>query len=285
MTMAQQDLFIDSKVEEITPQQAALWLEGANKRNRPLNHARAQALASAIQRGEWWLNGDAIRFCTSGQLLDGQHRLQAIVYAGQAVRTLVVRGLHPDSFTTIDTNRKSRNLSDTIALAGIANYTQLSSVARYMHSWETYGIPFEAKGEKLASVDQLMPYAQRRDLQDATRTVANAKWCKKYIGVGLMGFCYAAFKSYRPEHADAFLAKLESGSGLEEGSPVLALRNRLMMDKTGHTRVLATVKGAMVFKAWRLYLLGANVQSFKNPVVKGVHLRELFKMERSGEGR
>lgn len=283
--MAQQDLFIDSTVEEITPQQAALWLEGANIRNRPLNHARAQALAAAIKRGEWWLNGDAIRFCTSGQLLDGQHRLQAIVYAGQSVKTLVVRGLHPDSFTTIDTNRKSRNLSDTIALAGIANYNQLSTVARFAHSYETYGNPFEAKGEKMASVDQLMAYAQRRDLQDATRVAANAQWCKKYIGVGLAGFCYAVFKAYRPDHADGFMAKLDSGVGLEEGSPVLALRNRLMLEKAGSSRLLATAKAAMIFKAWRLYLLGANVTSFKNPVLPGANMRELFKMERAGEGR
>lgn len=280
--MAQRDLFIDAQVEEITPQQAALWLEVANKRNRPLHMTRCVALAGAIKRGEWWLNGDAIRFCTSGQLLDGQHRLQAIVIAGQSVRTLVVRGLHPDSFTTIDTNCKSRTAADVLALAGMKNSVVLASAARLALSYEKYGQPFETAGDKAPSVDQVMEFAMRPELQAACAAVISHKWCKKYLALGLTTFCYYAFQAYRPDHADTFFSKLETGIGLEDGSPILQVRERMVMDNTATAKMTSVVKCAFVFKAWRLYLLGANVQYLKNPVTGGVSMRQVFAMERLG---
>lgn len=282
MTMAQQDLFIDSKVEEVTPQQAALWLEAANIRNRPLQMTRCQAIAGAISRGEWWLNGDAIRFCTSGQLLDGQHRLQAIVLAGKPVKTLVVRGLHPDSFTTIDTNCKSRTAADVLSLAGMKNCNVLASTARLAFGYHKYGNPYETAGEKAPSVDQVMEQAMRPEIQAATNAVISYKWCKKYLALGVSAFCFYAFHQYRPDHAVTFFEKLETGAGLEDGSPILQLRDRLVMDNNSTARLPAMVKAAFVFKAWRLYLLGANVTYLKSPVTKGVSLRAVFAMERLG---
>lgn len=290
MNMAQPDLFIQSEVETITPMKAAMWLEGANLRNRPLNMGRAKVIAAAIVRGEWALNGAAIRFCTNGQLLDGQHRLQAIVLAGQPVRSLVVRGLSPETFHTIDTNCKSRTMSDVMALAGHKSANVTAAAARLAYSYETYGNPYEAKGEKAATVEQVMAMADTPAMRAAINATISFKWCKKYLSMSLVTFAYYAFDKYRPEHADGFFAKLESGIGLEAGSPILLLRDKLMVERGNIMRETQVSKAALLFKCWRLYLLGSNVTKLVNPLAltgrnKTTNQKDLFAMERERDRR
>ena len=66
--------------ETITPELAAEFLK-KNKSNRPLSSKHVIALAGSIERGEWMFTGESIKFSESDTLLDGQHRLSAIVMA------------------------------------------------------------------------------------------------------------------------------------------------------------------------------------------------------------
>ena len=52
-------------------------LEKYNNGNRPLKKDHVKNLASSLKNNEWMLNGEAIAFSKSGDLLDGQHRLTA----------------------------------------------------------------------------------------------------------------------------------------------------------------------------------------------------------------
>lgn len=284
MTMAQQDLFIESKVEQITPQLAARWLEAANLHNRPLSVERAQALAGAIKRGEWALNGDAIRFSQDGALLDGQHRLQACVLAGKPIWSLVVRGLASNTFSTIDTNRAVRSSRDVMALSGINHYAITAGMSRLTHYYELTGNPYEASVDKNPSVDQLLAIAQRPGYAALASEVYGSRWCKKFVSPALLGFAMYTFTQYREEHAKAFFHKLENGAGLEEGSPILLLRERFTTQVSPQERLRPIAKGAYLFKAFRLYLLGANVKQLKLVFSKNIPLRDHFLMERRGEG-
>jgi len=57
----------------ITPEIAAAMLE-TNTMNRPLSMPHVRKLSDALLRGEWVVNGDAIRISSNGFLIDGQHR-------------------------------------------------------------------------------------------------------------------------------------------------------------------------------------------------------------------
>lgn len=284
MTMAQQDLFIESGVEEITPQQAALWLEGANLHNRPLQMDRAKAICAAILRGEWALNGDAIRFCTNGQLIDGQHRLQGIVLACKPVKSLVVRGLAPNSFATIDTNRTVRSGRDVLALSGIQNYSIAAPAARLMHYFETTGNPYDNRAERSPSAQQLVEIASRPEFAKVAGRAFTLRWCKRFLTPALTSFALYLFSQHRKEHAEQFFAKLETGIGLEQGSPILLLRDRLI-NVGPQDRMKPVARAAYLFKAWRLYLLGANVKQLKLVFSKSTPMKDHFQMERRGEGQ
>ena len=115
-------------VEEltITSEMAVVMLE-ANKHNRPLNDQHVKRLCRQIQEGKWIVNGDAIKFADTGDVLDGQHRLWAVIYAKMPIRTLVVRGIPNKAFATIDTLRKTRSAADMLYLRGMTKYRQVAA--------------------------------------------------------------------------------------------------------------------------------------------------------------
>jgi len=73
---------------EVTPSMAARWLEG-NTHNRPVNNGHVERLASEMKAGRWRLTHQGVAFSPGGRLLDGQHRLWAIVMADVPVKTRV----------------------------------------------------------------------------------------------------------------------------------------------------------------------------------------------------
>src|SRR3954469_22575211 len=91
----------DVSIETITPEKAAKWL-AHNPANRNLADARFGAFAAAVLRNEWRLHGESIKFDLNGDLLDGQHRLAAVVKSGVTIQSVVVRGVPRDDQKTID---------------------------------------------------------------------------------------------------------------------------------------------------------------------------------------
>lgn len=100
------------KVVTVTPDLARQWLE-RNMGNRPVALAVVTRYAEEMKAGRWKLTGDAIRFSNSGKLIDGQHRLHAIVKAGVAITCVVMTELDDSIFNVIDIG-KSRVKSDVL---------------------------------------------------------------------------------------------------------------------------------------------------------------------------
>jgi len=260
----QGDLLMQSEVETISPLLAAQMLEN-NKHNRPLDKRRSMSLANAIKRGEWVVNGDAIRFATDGQLLDGQHRLMGIVLSGKSVDTLVVRGLPPETFTTIDLNRKSRNPRDVLALSHVPHYTQAAPIARLIYLLESTGNPYHAHPETAPTVDQVLAVAQRPEVAKAVDVAVHLKACRRMFPPALLGLAYYTFAKDSEEHAAAFFRKLETGAGLEVDSPILALRERVANDRSNNAKLRPIERAGLMFKAFKFYRQGVPLRVMKTP--------------------
>lgn len=95
MTVMQpSDLGLDITVEIITPAEAQAYLDN-NAKHRPIKEKKVAEYMAEMQNGQWRLNGKTICFDTTGRLLNGQHRLSAVVRSGVPLTTVVVRGLDP----------------------------------------------------------------------------------------------------------------------------------------------------------------------------------------------
>jgi hypothetical protein len=96
---------VRSKVQMVTPTKAEEWL-GANTSNRPLSKPTVRAFAEAMRRGEWVVTHQGIAFDSSGVLVDGQHRLAAIVEADTAVELTVFTDVGQGAFDVLDTGKR-----------------------------------------------------------------------------------------------------------------------------------------------------------------------------------
>lgn len=127
---------------KVTPKIAADWLNKYNLLNRMRREARVKELSRAMTEGEWMFAGDAVRFSneipadtelpngivtpTDGPLLlDGQHRLAAIVDSGIPEYMVVVEGLALETQDIIDTGSK-RSVADMLKLHGYTNHRALA---------------------------------------------------------------------------------------------------------------------------------------------------------------
>ena len=70
---------MEARIELITPKIAEQYLAKNSNNYSRLYKATVDQYAYEMLNGEWIFNGEAIKFNKSGKLVDGQHRLSAIV--------------------------------------------------------------------------------------------------------------------------------------------------------------------------------------------------------------
>lgn len=252
------------QVEKITPEIARQFL-AKNLSNRPLKKTSTVAVfAAAMKRGEWVLNGDAIRFSSDGVLLDGQHRLEAVVKSGATIYSLVVYGLPPSTFDTIDRGRP-RTTADMLAIRGEKNYTALASVARLGFMWETYGDPFYGKPDAQPTARQIEAYVDENPIiRDAVRIVTARKWIKKYLTPRIGGFAvYAFLRSDLASCVPGFMDVLVTGEKSQTNCAAFLLRDALVEDKSARDQMPDRYKAPLIFKAFKKFVAAESTKNLR----------------------
>jgi hypothetical protein len=101
----------------ITPEQALEWLEHRNLQNRRVNEAKVRQYAEEMRQGSWSLTHQPIAFDVRGVLIDGQHRLWAVVESDTTIESFV--GLQFDPKIRIDVDiMTSRSITDQLQIQG-----------------------------------------------------------------------------------------------------------------------------------------------------------------------
>lgn len=101
-------------IEVITPDIAQQYLS-KNTTNRQLRQKVVSQYARDMRLGSWQLTHQGIAFNCDGTLLDGQHRLAAIIESGASIPMLVARGIASQSQLVMDDHLK-RTTGDSLSL-------------------------------------------------------------------------------------------------------------------------------------------------------------------------
>lgn len=107
---------ITAETKIITPEWAAEILQTKNHKNRHLRGWWAEALAAAMRRGEWITTHQGIAFDEDGNVIDGQHKLKAVVLSKMSIEMMVFHGVPKAAFSVLDIGAK-RNYADTTGLS------------------------------------------------------------------------------------------------------------------------------------------------------------------------
>lgn len=100
---------IEQKVFKVTPAHAEKWLE-MNTGNRRIRPSHVRHLANQMKQGRWMLSPEPIVFSPK-RLLDGQHRLSAVLMSGCTIEASVALVQNEDVFRVLDQGI-NRNNSD-----------------------------------------------------------------------------------------------------------------------------------------------------------------------------
>lgn len=242
---------ITTGIINVTPAIAKEWL-ALNHVNRPLREKLVKANADAMRAGLWQMNGEAVKFNISGHLVDGQHRLTALVDADVTLPMLVVWNVPDEAQATMDAGAK-RSLADQLHLEGVSATTQTAAVIRLSMAW-TDGIRGTRTKPPAYNHAILLQHLQQNPglVQSATLGRIYASRMPSGMGATAVGFAVYLLAQIDREAMDTFMMSLADGHGLEKDSPILALRNRLIRTKiVGNTPFFQLSILLRAWNAWR----------------------------------
>jgi hypothetical protein len=252
-----------ARIETITPKMAEKMLE-RNNNNRPLRENYVIELAQAMVEGEWQLNGETIKVDKNGDIKDGQHRLNAIVLAGKAIKTYVIRGLEPDVFDTIDRGR-NRTIGDVLYRHGKIHHNVLAGALSWLFKFENKVVDRSRRADASASPSNRPRATQAVDLlerhpklEESIIKVNNSTG--RLVSPSLMSCLHYLFSKKDAKMADAFMEALASGENLRKTQAVYKLREFLIRNKTAKRKANLTEVAALTVKAWNFSRNGDTVQ-------------------------
>lgn len=248
----------------ITPAKAKEYLE-ANVDNRRIKKPVVLKYAKDIIEDRWIEDtGETIKIATTGRILDGQHRLHAIVKANKSIYCHVSTGLDEKVFKVIDTG-STRNATDVFKIEGIKNEHSLPSIISFYNLLEQgkkhKGFHVHQKSTNAMLLDQY--YEDENFWQSVSRNSYN--WYLSFAKIltpSFIGGFYAHFYKLNSDKANIFMTQLATGINIDNDT-ISILRNKLMVDKMSIKKMPITLKMALVIKTWNSYINGIKLKQLK----------------------
>lgn len=253
------------KVElvDVTPEMADQWLR-RNKHNRRFRTGVANKYTRDMAHGLWMFNGEPIQIDWNNNILNGQHRLTAVVKSHTTQKFLVISNLPPEAQDTMDSGAK-RTPGDVLSLRGFRDGRTLASigrmalqvelspnVARESRNWTTGEITqrIERDAYMIKVAEDLIPTVPRQVLLLLTKSV--------------LGYAMYRLGQLNEDAMREFFSRLGSLANLDEDSPILALNRRLTGNAAGpnpaRTSLYQFEQLACVFAAWNAWRAGEGRQ-------------------------
>lgn len=209
----------------MTPTEAQRLLDEYNTSNRTVRPRVVEEYTRSILQDRWqdhYLNKCSIS--TEGVLVDGQHRLMAIVAANKAVPFGVEWDVDPSIADIIDRG-SPRRVDDLPALAHIPNKSQVSSVAKILlGEYEGFAL-YDYTGPSRFSHQEVGDYIIKHEEEIlAAQALLHHGRALKIQRKALSIFLVRAQRKHPKVDLLHFLADLGTGANLANGDPRLAAR-------------------------------------------------------------
>lgn len=212
----------------VTPDMAADWLRTRNRRNRNFRDSLVRAYARDIESGAWVLSHQAIAFDSAGNLVDGQHRLAAIHKTGKALRLLVVWNLpeKQNGRSTLEALDRGapRSITDNLHLGhGVKDARLVTKIAAVLGQMAAQCPPPRRwtvnQAHRIAEL-----YAPSIRFAIVLASDTKSRTFRSALILGAVAFVHAV----RPELAGLVWRRILTGAGLEDGNPLLGLRDWIL---------------------------------------------------------
>lgn len=259
-----------TQVIEISPSIAREFLS-ISDRNRDIKEWHVNNFYTDMINGKWIENtGETIKISKSGKLIDGQHRLIALIKADKTYNFLVAYEIDDDAFDIIDSGVR-RTIKDVFTMDGVVNSGAIITTIRSVYYLEKKQYAFVGSSDNnLSARDVLKLYKIHPESyhESALFGASIYKLSQKLVHARIAcSFHYLCKTNYKYE-IEAFLTQLASGLNiLDNNSPIHHMRNRLVNDLKDKSRKLnSKLLTCLYIKSWNAYITGKNIKLLKyNP--------------------
>jgi hypothetical protein len=246
---------------KVTPKMASTWMSEKNyEDNRPISKTRVSYYARQMKQGRWKLNMEPIIFDLEDHLLNGQHRLMAIIESKKTIELLIAKGVKTDCFTTMDQGY-SRTGGQILTMKGFSNASSRAAVCRALYMWEVSGGTITKTGKVSADEILLVQDVYPDEVDAAVNYLAKSIVKDLPLRSGMTGLAHLLCHRARPKKAKEFFEILSDGVTSVRGHPALILRNRIMKDAIKGLKYPAGAEFAMMVRAWNSYEAGKTIRS------------------------
>lgn len=233
----------------VTPEMAsnmiAKSVASGRKNYRKFDGLHARKMAQDMKEDRWRNNGDPVRVASDGLIMDGQHRLSAIVQSGVSVRLIIYFDFDQEvvDVRLIDTG-KGRNLGTHLAAAGLPHAKLIAATVKLALVYQrgewatTENLPKHALRDS-----ELHEYVEKwkealidcASLANRSQRIATSSLVSALLFIGCRGE-----KPSEREQAVEFVEKLANGIDLRIDDPIFSLRRRLIESRSSKFKRLTT---------------------------------------------
>lgn len=261
-------------LELITPDHAR-WLKGRMGPNRGINETHVVMLVRAMVEGRFVATNQGLGIDGAGQIVDGQHRIEAIIRSDKPQWLNVTYGLSPEAVKAIDNNRL-RTFANDLEMAGEENSNNKAAatrlVAKAEMAWDKdYSLSSfsNLKFDRMELEDWFDVINSTVDLSESLRS-AWPLYRKTSGGPGIVqsagaAFYYLASAYHEENYVRQFIEKAGDGIGLEKGDPELALRNRVASLQASSRQVSNIEYLAYLIQAYNRSVAGVKLSRLDLP--------------------
>jgi hypothetical protein len=248
-----------TETRTLTPEDARQLLDNSKTNNRTLTQAAINRYVKDMVDGNWKLSADGISIDTAGNILNGHHRLHAVIQSKTAQEFRVTYDADPETFDVYDTG-KNRTGKDILVLQGLESRTAriISSAIPLIISWErnkilTKTIDQRQNGNANHTIREFYDnnkgvYISAKFTQSLPR---HAKLLRESVACFLH---YEISKIATLSDADRYLKLVATGDGICSDNIIYALRQMLTYHITDARRLHDTqiIKLAIhTYKLWK----------------------------------
>jgi hypothetical protein len=230
-----------------------------NASNRPPSLAPIKKYHYSMGMNDWRRTGQGLVFNVEGRMNEGQQRCWAAYFGGHTFDTYIVTDapVEPDMFAYYDDvdRRTEADALHTSGLDGISSAIASAALLSYRYELGAIEIFKQPKIHRPNTREVLAYSRSHISLADTAHlifpTYGKAVSLIKHKAVAIV-FAERVIALYGNQALDQFFIPLGNGANLDEGSPVLGLRNRLLIEE----RISKERCLALVIKAFNYFMTG-----------------------------
>lgn len=240
----------------VTPEMAANWLKH-NEVNRKVSPTALAKLKSAILRGEFRMTHQPIAITSSGRLLDGAHRLTAVVETETPVWMRVCYDANDSDFAFVDTGRARQAHQFIKAPSALIIASAARTLAVVTGDTDATNIGGGIRAQNASVHNTIDSFERWPELAELVHLVTGVRQDVPITASPHLAVLAQASRTEYKDKIPSWIEGLKTGENLKAGDPRLLLRRTFRNGYKERSRT--EVAYPLIVKAWNAHATGASI--------------------------